>query len=511
MKALLMFTLFFTTLVAGAANLNSLSIVQNGKFTQLLPEISGLEYEGGYFGTDAAVDGDYMVVSAANSLYYNGAVAIYRKSDGQWDLMQMIDTVGFDGVRNLGASVDISGEMMLIGANESSITDDEAGAVLYFELNDGVWEYSKTILSPQSREQGRFGSEVVLKGNMAVVTEDSSPNHPGMVYIYKINNDEWQLINTIDDMDLTGQTGVSSFNIDFDDNHMVISRSDFFNYSLIRVYDLTDSELNTYQVLESNIPEENFGSQVAVEGDRLVIGNESFDYDTGLVSFYQKVNGNWQLKQIINGPEQDWDKEFGSSVQLSGDTLLIGSYGDDETAGGAGAAFYYQYLNGQWIEKQKLLASDGALFDNFGSRAELNGDEIIISATRADTDFTNAGKVYSFTMEGSNWVENQVIKPLPPSYESIFSNGLALNDQWVAVGADGDNDFGNESGAVYLYKKVQGELKFVEKIYAEQPTSDQQFGKNIVIEDDVMLIAATGGRVLDGYVYYYRLVSNQWV
>jgi hypothetical protein len=60
--------------------------------------------------------------------------------------------------------------------------------------------------------------------------------------------------------------------------------------------------------------------------------------------------------------------EFGYRVVLANDTLLVGAF--TATVGGnasQGAAYLFTESNGTWSESQKLTASDGGLFDNFGA------------------------------------------------------------------------------------------------------------------------------------------------
>lgn len=191
--------------------------------------------------------------------------------------------------------------------------------------------------------------------------------------------------------------------------------------------------------------------------------------------------------------------------------MLIGSYGDDEVTSGAGAVFYYTYDGQGWSEQQKILASDGDVYDNFGFEADLYNDDFVIGSYRADASSFNSGKVYSYHLNNNSWDENQIILPLAPAFESLFSNGLALNNDWIVVGADGDNDIGERSGAVYLYQKNQNQLNFIEKMYAFNPAAQQQFGKNIIIDGDIMLISATGSVVSHGFVHFYRLINDAWI
>ncbi len=509
-KILIFIALLFSTAVNGM-DVNSVGVLKVGGVTKLLPEIKGLDFSQGYFGSSIAIENNYMVVGAPNSSY-GGAIAVYEKVNDQWVLMQMMDTASMLSIGRLGNSVDIAGGIIYVGAEASDLGIDGAGAILVFELINGKWERTRSILSPDPVVDGQFGANLNVEGDLAVVTEIRGFNQSGLFYVYDISGDDWQLSTVIDDMDLEAQAYNWSLEAVVEQSHVVLSRSRSGSSSaLVRVYDRTDNSWQTYQEFQSPVQSRSFGDSVSMNGNQMVIADSGLNSNRGAVYYYLKNNGQWNLEQTLVGPIAEPDKEFGSSVQLNNDHLLIGSYGDDDIAGAAGALYYYQKVGDSWQQQQKLLASEGAVYDRFGIKSELGDDEIIISAYYADSPTYNSGKVYSFKLIGNSWSEDQIIEPLTRHNRSLFSNALALNDDWIMVGADGDSDQGDEAGAVYIFAKQGDELVFVEKLYAQQAASDQQFGKKIILQDDKMLIGATGNTVIDGYVHYYRLTGGQWV
>jgi hypothetical protein len=494
-----------------ASDLGSLGIMKADDVTKLLPEIKGLDFPQGFFGLSVAIEQDYMVISAPYASY-TGALAVYQKVNNDWQLMQMLDASSLDGIDHLGSAVDIHGGTIFVGAKDSNLAAQEAGAILMFQLVGDRWQNTGHVLSPNPKAYGYFGAYLKMVGDLAVVAEDTGVNQSGHFYVYDISGENWQLLKVIDDMDLEGQPGTSDLIVALDQTHLVLSRSGSGSSgSLVRVYDLADPSWQTYQTIHSPVPSHTFGNALSIDTQQLVIADSSLNSDNGIVYFYEKVNDVWQLEQSVFGPEHEPDKEFGSTVHISNDQLLVGSYGDNELAGTAGAVFYFARIGGEWQQQQKLLASDGVVFDRFGIESELGESEIIISSIYADSPSNNSGKVYSFTFDGSVWSERQILEPLPQHDSLLFSNGLAMNEDWLVVGADGDSDQGNKAGAVYVYRKQNGSLVFEEKLYAQQAAADQQFGKKIVIQNDKMLIAATGNRVSHGYVHYYRLIEGQWV
>ena len=73
---------------------------------------------------------------------------------------------------------------------------------------------------------------------------------------------------------------------------------------------------------------------------------------------------------------------FGFSVSIDGDTVVVGSYQDDDKGSDSGSVYVFRRTGGQWVRDQKLTANDGAAFDSFGQAVVVDGDTIFVG-TRA--------------------------------------------------------------------------------------------------------------------------------
>jgi hypothetical protein len=102
--------------------------------------------------------------------------------------------------------------------------------------------------------------------------------------------------------------------------------------------------------------------------------------------------------------ENDW---FGSSVALSGDTAVIGACYDDNAGGiDAGSAYVFVLLGGVWTQQTKLIASDAAAYDRFGVSVAVSGDTAVIGAFHDDNaGGTDAGSAYVFVRSGGVWTQ----------------------------------------------------------------------------------------------------------
>jgi hypothetical protein len=94
---------------------------------------------------------------------------------------------------------------------------------------------------------------------------------------------------------------------------------------------------------------------------------------------------------------------LGSSVSISGDTVIAGAYTDDQPgAVDAGALYVFSRVGPTWSERKKIIAPEahipGVLPKNFGYAAEIIDDEIYTSEYYGDSSgITGTGKVYYYT------------------------------------------------------------------------------------------------------------------
>jgi len=109
-----------------------------------------------------------------------------------------------------------------------------------------------------------------------------------------------------------------------------------------------------------------------------------------------------------DGAEQD---RLGISVSISGDTAVIGAYWDDDNGDDSGSAYVFIRNDGVWTQQAKLLPDDGERLDEFGASVSLSGDTVVIGA-RLDDDNDNAsGSAYVFTRNEGVWTQQAKLLP----------------------------------------------------------------------------------------------------
>lgn len=140
-------------------------------------------------------------------------------------------------------------------------------------------------------------------------------------------------------------------------------------------------------------------------------GNDDHGLDAGAAFVFEKPAGGWtNMTQtaILSSSDIDTLDYFGKSVGISGNWIVVGTHFDDENGENSGSAYVFEKPAGSWInmtETRKLVPSDGADFDNFGESVSISGDLVVVGARFDDDNGNNSGSAYLFKC--SIWQERK--------------------------------------------------------------------------------------------------------
>jgi hypothetical protein len=273
-----------------------------------------------------------------------------------------------------------------------------------------------------------------------------------------------------------------------------------------------------------------YGYAVDIDGDYAVIGAYSDNFggseNHGSVYVY-KQNGinDWDFHQkIISNDQEDYDR-FGWSVAIDGDYIIVGAYREDEDASelnslsSAGSAYIFEKdVSGNFVQVEKLVASDRAVDDEFGWSVAISGTTAIVGARAEDHNVAgaaymySAGSAYIFNRDVSgNWIQSQKICAADRSTDINYPGGYSgedLGDQFGwAVSISGDylivgalhHDYGPagpptaplwSSGAAYIFERTAGVWNQVQKIQNFDRESWDRFGCAVDIDTNVLIVGA---------------------
>ncbi|ETR65644.1 MAG: hypothetical protein OMM_13931, partial [Candidatus Magnetoglobus multicellularis str. Araruama] len=187
----------------------------------------------------------------------------------------------------------------------------------------------------------------------------------------------------------------------------------------------------------------------------VAIGSRGNDYYGAVYIFMRNDNNDWlQQTKIIPNDEHQYNS-FGCSVAIMGDYLIIGSGGNRNVNGDkAGAAYIYKYDQGHWVQEAKIIASDGAEYECFGSSVSIYNNYVIVGKNHNNTPGIDYGSAYIFKRNGNNWLQVSKIIASDVNSGDCFGGAVAISENYVLIGSSYDDVIADDSGSAYIYKSI---------------------------------------------------------
>ncbi|VVB62363.1 FG-GAP repeat protein [uncultured archaeon] len=259
-----------------------------------------------------------------------------------------------------------------------------------------------------------------------------------------------------------------------------------------------------------------FGYSVSLDGDTALIGAVDDDdngNESGSAYVFTRTGTNWTQQAKLLASDGVTDDLFGSSVFLSGDTALIGAVNDDDNGDQSGSAYLFTRTGTNWTQLAKLLSADGTINDFFGSSVSLSGDTALISAHGDDDNGAQSGSAYVFTRIGTTWKQQAKLLASDGAAEDYFSWSVSLSGDTALIGADGDDDNGNESGSAYVFTRTGTNWTQQAKLLAADSAVYDSFGWSVSLSSDTALIGAPfdddkGDQ--SGSAYVFTRIGTTW-
>jgi len=250
-----------------------------------------------------------------------------------------------------------------------------------------------------------------------------------------------------------------------------------------------------------------YGHGIALCGDTLVVGEpqvSSAPGRTGTAYVHERDLGGpdaWGLAvQLAPAPLEDLDR-FGIAVALAGDTAVVSAPFDAAQGPNSGSAFVFERDAGgpgAWGQVAWLLPSDGAPDHDFGRSLAIDGERIVVGAPLHDGQGTDAGAVYVFERDlgGPNaWGEAQRLVSPTPHDLAYFGRSVALSPERIVVGAIYDPSAAHWGGAVDVFERDAGgpgAFGFVQKLLPEKLAAYDRLGYSVALQSDELVALAPG-------------------
>ena len=414
------------------------------------------------FGRSVAISGSVVIAGADRNDddgTDSGSAYVFTGRNLNWQ--QVSKPVAVDGTENdqFGVSVAISGDYAIVGSHGDDDAGSSSGSAYIFARDIGGannWGQVKKLTASDAAETDSFGHSVSISGDFAVVgarLNDDSGTSSGSAYVFNRDQggaDNWGEVKKLTASDATA-------------GHQ-------------------------------------FGISVAIAGDVVVVGAHGGPNGSAYVFERNEGGANnfGETKKLVASDGSAGD-QFGNAVAISGDTAIVGAMGDDNPMGDAGSAYIFDRNQGgtnNWGEVQKLSASDADNSDQFGQSVAISGDTVIVGTMFNDDAGTSTGSAYIFRQnEGgtNNWGEVKKLTASDAVGGDQFGRSVSISGDKAIIGANGNDDVPDNSGSVYIFGQNEGGTNNwgeVEKLTATDAAANDQFGFSVAISADTAIVGA---------------------
>ena len=409
MRRLLLISLAFCSLLtirASAAHV----------LTQLAELTPTDRFNQDWFGTSVAVDKDTVVVGDfdANIEQYGAAYVYLKPASGWGDMTQVAKLTSSDNGEGFGTSVAVSGNVIVVGAANTSNFEPSAtpGAVYVFVKPVGGWkdmtETAKLVASDGVAGDA-FGNSVSISGGTVAVGAFFVNNFSGRVYVFTRIGAGWKQAAKLTASDSSGLLDYLGCSVAVNGNTVVagsFGHNNFQGAGYVFVEPAT-GWANSTETAELSVSNgrggDNLGFSVGINGATIVAGAPGAANGFGSAYVYVQPTGGWRstsdfTAQLAASDAIEGDS-FGQAVGISdgGRVVIVGAPG--QTVGSnleEGAAYVYVQPKSGWSTTRRsfseLTASDGAAFDTMGVSVGLSGSTFVAGAPKSNSP----GEAYVF-------------------------------------------------------------------------------------------------------------------
>jgi uncharacterized protein (DUF2345 family) len=271
-----------------------------------------------------------------------------------------------------------------------------------------------------------------------------------------------------------------------------------------------------------------FGSSVSISGNTVVVGSPNSDNFRGAAYVFEKPGSGW-ANMTQTAKLTAWDgayAKFGSSVSISGNTIVVGAPSEPVFDGFKsnhfrGAAYVFVKPASGWTDMTptaKLTASDGAPGDFMGGSVGISNNTIVVGANQIDSG--GQGAAYVFVKPTDGWRDMTQTAELTASdgaWGSFFGFSVSINRHTVVVGANNAWVRGRYQGAAYVFEKPESgwaDMTQTAKLTASNASVTSNFGFSVSISGNTAVVGdpdeAVGGIQNQGAAYVFVRPGSGW-
>ena len=274
-----------------------------------------------------------------------------------------------------------------------------------------------------------------------------------------------------------------------------------YNAGSAHLYDATTGDLLRTFNNPTPTSDERFGGSVSISNDKVLIGgkNDAYTSSGGSVYLYDATTGD--LLKTFNNPTPSSIDEFGHTVSISGNRVLIGAIGESVSGyNGAGAVYIFDATTGDLLKTINNPIPWAYAYDRFGWSISMSGDKVLIGVPYKNNGAVDDGVAYLYNVTTGALL--QTFNNPTPTTGDLFGDSVSLSGDKVWIGASGDDTLALNAGSVYLYNAITGDL--LQTFNSPTPASNSSFGRSMSVSGNKALFGGRGD-----YAYLYDVTTSK--
>jgi choice-of-anchor B domain-containing protein len=381
------------------------------------------------FGNAMVVDGDQIFVGEPVYGQRSGVVYVFRRdASGEWTRTQRLEPAGGEAENRFGIRLAKQDDVLLVSATRA---DGGTGAVYVYRDEGGTWTESGRLEVTDRSAADSLGSGLAIDGDWVMIGSIARNGGRGATFAFRRQGDTWAQHSMLAPSQLLPEDRFGS-HIALDGDRMLVTASSAgggqgavyaFHYDASTDTWAEDAPLQAPALNQQS----SLGNDVVLDGDLALVGTPGFLGSTGAVLVYAYEEDAWQLQTFLTPFETQGGSAFGTSLAWDGGTLLVGAAG---SSFGNGRVFAFQRdAEGNWASAAQI-ASGEPRQAYFGSTVAMDGDVAIGAALNADR---GAGSAWTMARGTSGWSAGERLTGEILGYDAISGDEVRCSDEGAAA------------------------------------------------------------------------------
>ncbi len=374
-----------------------------------------------------------------------------------------------DGVAwRMGSAIAMDQGVLAVGPARDWDLGRDLGPVRLYVRDGTNWREGGDVGHPSGDTQSNFGGALALQAGTLVVgtpCDGARGFQAGAAFVYQRRGARWLLHASLHRpramaSDLAGSA------VAIDERTLVVGvpKADegALDTGAVEVFELRDDTWVHATTLTAPTPQVGafFGLSVAIDGNTIFVGSPGDDADgpiAGKVHIYRRTGKAWAWDSSVGCPTgpRGW---FGASVTACEGVAAVGApraaRPGSADARVRGAAWTLQRRNGRWSCDACLIPERAEEGDSIGCSVTTDGRTILLGATADSLRGDMTGCAFAFTRPASRagW-RVQRLDPESGGISALIGHGVAVDGTWLALGRLGDPEADPAPGEVVLFQQ----------------------------------------------------------